>query len=88
MSRKALAESWVVSGRKLAELPANIAVLDLGVVVHQMQTDVFAWSTIQFVCERKAVQLVNESKQASITARSKAADASGAGSDEAPPPLS
>ena len=83
MSRKAFAESWVTSGRKLSEIPSNVAVIDLGVLVHQMQTDVFAWSTIQFVCERKAVQLVNESKQASVAARSAAPE-----DDAAPPPLS
>jgi hypothetical protein len=87
MSRKAFAESWVTSGRKLSEIPSNVAVIDLGVLVHQMQQDVFAWSTIQFVCERKAVQLVNESKQASVAARSAGASAASSQDDAAPPPL-
>jgi len=76
LSRKALAEAWVTSGRKLADIPANLAVMDLGVVVHQMQQpDTFAWSTVQFVAERRAVQLVQEAGAAAATARS------------APPPL-
>ena len=70
LSRKALAEAWVVSGRKLTELPQNLTVLDLGVVVHQMmQPGIFDWKTVHFVSERKAVQLVQESHASANGAR-------------------
>lgn len=62
LSRKALAEAWVTSGRKIKDMPENLNVMDLGVLVCQMQTDAFAWSTIHFVCERKSLALVKESK--------------------------
>lgn len=74
LSQKALAESWLVSGRKLSDLGTNVAVCDLGVVVHQMQTGEFDGSKVQFVCERKAIALVEESKQVSA-AKSAAAPA-------------
>ena len=63
LSRKALAEAWVTSGRKLSEMPENIAVMDLGVLVAQMQTDAFNWPTVHVVCERRSVSLVRESKE-------------------------
>ena len=65
LSQKALAEGWLVTGRKLSDLePDKVAVCDLGVVVHQMQTGAFDGSKVQFIAERKAIALVNECKQA------------------------
>lgn len=66
LSQKALAESWLMSGRKLSDLGSNVAVCDLGVVVHQMQTGDFDGSKVEFLCERKAIALVEESKQISM----------------------
>ena len=68
LSRKALAEAWVVSGRKIGDIPANLTVMDLGVLVCQMQTDVYAWSTLQFICERKSLQLVKEAREKRVEA--------------------
>jgi len=68
LSRKALAEAWVTSGRKIAALPQNLTVMDLGVLVCQMQTDATDWTTLHFVHERKAVNLVHESKAAAAAA--------------------
>ena len=68
LSRKALAEAWVTSGRKIKEMPENLNVMDLGVLVCQMQTDAFAWATLHFVCERKSIALVKESKQGAMEA--------------------
>jgi len=103
LSRKALAETWVVSGRKLAELPQQQAVMDLRVLVAQMQTDAFAWETLHFITERKSVGLVKEAKEAKEAAaaarsgrpgpaaqptQAAAAASAGAGdADDEPPPL-
>ena len=99
LSRKALAEAWVTSGRKLADLPQNLAVMDLGVVVHQMQQPGgLDWETVVFVCERKAVQLVQEAKKTAYAARNVLAastsaapplqtDAPPLADEDAPPPL-
>ena len=79
LSRKALAETWVTSGRKLADIPKNMAVLDLGVLLTQMQADgVFDWSTVQFLCERKSVQLVQEARAAAAKLPAAVAAASAA----------
>lgn len=98
LSRKALAEAWVTSGRKLADIPSELAVMDLGLVVHQMMhSETFAWSTVHFVTERKAVQLVTEARASAGAARTAAPNPSngsaGGGStaegssSEPPPPL-
>lgn len=64
LSQKALAESWLVSGRKLSDLDAvKVPVLDLGVIVHQMQTGQLDGRTVHFLPERRAVALVNETNQ-------------------------
>jgi len=69
-SQKALAESWLVSGRKLSDLDrAKLAVLDLGVLVHQMQTGQLNGRSVQFVPERRAVALVNETNQPGTVSR-------------------
>ena len=99
LSRKALQESWVVSGRKLADLPQT-AVMDLRVLVAQMQTDAFSWRKLEFVTARRCIQLVKEAKAAAPQARGQvgpeaaaaaAAATAGAGdggnSGDTPPPL-
>ena len=60
--------AWVVSGRKIGDIPANLTVMDRGVLVCQMQTDVYAWSTLQFICERKSLQLVKEAREKRVEA--------------------
>lgn len=70
LSQKALAEAWLVTGRKLADLNgAHVAALDLGVVVHQMQTGAFDGAKVQFVSERRAIALVHETRQADTVSR-------------------
>ena len=63
MSHEDLAHAWVLSGRKREDLPEQITVMDLRLLAHQMQTsDTFAWSTVQFLCSKTAVELVAEAK--------------------------
>jgi len=76
LSRKALVEAWVTSGRKIGDLPANLTMMDVRLLVHQMQTDgVFAWSTVHFLTSRACVNLVQESRAAAIEARKRWASA-------------
>lgn len=56
LSRADLVETWVASGRKREDLPENLTVMDLRILVKQMQTDSFAWSTVQFVGSSLAVE--------------------------------
>jgi len=91
LSRKALQEAWVVSGRKLCDLPQQ-AVMDLRVLVAQMQTDAFAWGTLDFKAARRSVRLVAEAKAAAPQARGLAAGpaatpAASGNADDEPPPL-
>jgi len=68
LSKKALAEAWLVSGRKFAELDsAHVEAVDLGVVVRQMRTGAFDGTKVQFVSERRAIALVHESRRAETT---------------------
>ena len=63
MSHEDLAHAWVLSGRKREELPEQITVMDLRLLAHQMQTtDNFAWSTVQILCSKTAIELVEEAK--------------------------
>lgn len=61
-----LTEAWVASGRSRESVPQNLAVIELRVLVAQMQTDSFAWSTVEFVGSPKAAALVREAKTAAI----------------------
>ena len=72
LSRADLVKAWVVSGRRREDVPDNLTVMDLRVLVRQMQTDQFAWSTVQFVGSEAAVELVKEAKEVA---------------DDEPPPL-
>lgn len=65
LSRADLVETWVASGRKREDLPENLTVMDLRILVKQMQTDSFAWSTVQFVGSSLAVEMVKEAKEVS-----------------------
>jgi hypothetical protein len=37
--------------------------MDLHLLVHQMQTDKFAWNTVDLLCSRRAVELVGEARE-------------------------
>ena len=50
------------SGRSKESVPANLTVMDLRVLVHQMQTPVFAWRALTFVGSADSVALVHEAK--------------------------
>ena len=63
LNRADLVRAWEASGRKREDVPEALSVIDLKVLVHQMQTDTFAWSTLEFVGSVEAVQLVQEAKQ-------------------------
>jgi hypothetical protein len=69
MSRSDLVAAWVASGRTKESVPEHLTVLDLRVLVHQMQTDTFAWSTLEFVGSPRSVQLVREAKLSSARLR-------------------
>lgn len=90
LSRKALQETWVVSGRKLSELPAQQAVMDLRVLVEQMQTDKFAWNTLHFLTARNSVKLVKEAREQAGLSRGvwsgKASTGAAKAAPEADPP--
>ena len=62
LSHHTARQAWVKSGRTKESVPANLAVMDLRVLVAQMQTDVFAWRTLTFVASADAVALVHEAK--------------------------
>ena len=92
LSRKALAETWLMSGRKLSDMPEQQAVMDLRVLVAQMQTDAFAWESLHFITSRKAISQVKDAKRAAVRARAPGAAlpgvAEGGGAEEdGPPPL-
>jgi hypothetical protein len=72
LSQKALAESWLVTGRKLGELDSvKIAMLDLGVIVHQMRTGELDGTNFHFMAERRAVSLVKALTQPETESRAK-----------------
>jgi hypothetical protein len=53
--------------------------MDLHLLVHQMQTDKFAWNTVDLLCSRRAVDLVGEAKE---QAKAVAAKHAGKGQDD------
>lgn len=65
LSRADLVAAWITSGRSRESVPPNLAVIDLRVLVSQMQTDAFAWSTVAFVGSPRSVELVREAKTSS-----------------------
>ena len=52
-----LVEFWVAAGGKREEVPQQVALMDLRVLVAQMQTDAFPWSTAKLICSRQAAEL-------------------------------
>ena len=52
-----LVEFWVVAGGQREEVPQQVALMDLRVLVAQMQTDAFPWSTAKLICSRQAAEL-------------------------------
>ena len=87
-SRTTLVEAWVASGRTRETVP-DCSVLDLRLLVQQMQTDIFAWHTVQFVAASAAVEAVREAKaKAKVATKDEPPPLEGA-SDPAdePPPL-
>ena len=52
-----LVEFWVAAGGKREEVPQQVALMDLRVLVAQMQTDAFPWSTAKLLCSRQAAEL-------------------------------
>lgn len=90
LNRHDLVQAWVVSGRPRETVPEHLSIMDLRVLVHQMQTDAFAWSTIHFVGSPKSVALVQKAKaEAALVKRILAGEVSLAGllDADAPPPL-
>ena len=72
LSRADLVAAWVASGRSRESVPENLAVIELHVLVAQMQTDAFAWSTVHFVGSARAAAFVRECKvAAAVLARRK-----------------
>ena len=69
--------------------------MDLRVLVNQMQTDAFAWHTLDFKTSRRSIQLVKEAKEAAAQARrpegapsaAAAAAAVAPAAEDEPPPL-
>ena len=59
--------------------------MDLRVLVNQMQTDAFAWHTLDFKTSRRSIQLVKEAKEAAAQARRPEGVPSAA--EDEPPPL-
>ena len=52
-----LVEFWVAAGGQREEVPQQVALMDLRVLVAQMQTDAFPWSTAKLICSRQAAEL-------------------------------
>jgi len=52
-----LVEFWVAAGGVREEVPQQVALMDLRVLVAQMQTGAFAWSTAKLLCSRQAAEL-------------------------------
>ena len=65
LSRVDLASAWLRSGRareafKEAE---DLTTMDLRMLVHQMQTDVFRWELLQFVPPSRAVAFLKKHEE-------------------------
>ena len=57
------------------EAPRQAAVLDLRALVAQMlNTEAFAWSTVQLLCGRQAAELVGALEEARALRQAKAVD--------------
>jgi len=55
-----LVAAWEKSGRKKEEMPDEIAMMDLRILVAQMETDTNPWRIVQFVSSPQAYELVRE----------------------------
>jgi hypothetical protein len=93
-----LVAAWVASGRRREDVPTNLAVMELRVLVAQMQTDAFAWSTVQVVGSPRAAALTRKAKVAaavvasqqlpgSTSAAASTAAVAGDADGDDPPPL-
>ena len=60
LNRTDLAHFWQKGGRPKETVPEQLAVVELRVLVAQMQTDAFAWSTLEFVVSQRAIALAKE----------------------------
>ena len=47
----------ILKARRILNARDGQAVMDLRLLVAQMQTDAFAWSTVKVLCSREAVEL-------------------------------
>lgn len=63
LSRHDLVRAWIAAGHSREDVPENLTVMDLRVLVAQMQTDAFAWEIVEFVGSEDAAALVQEAKQ-------------------------
>ena len=50
-------QAWTKSCRTKESAPVNLAVMDLRLLVHQMQTDAFAWRILKFISSADSVDL-------------------------------
>ena len=55
-----LAKTWATAGRKAEELPENLTVMDVRMLVQNMLTDSSPWELIQFVGSQEAVKLAQD----------------------------
>lgn len=60
LSPRDLATVWEKSGRDKEDLPKDITVLELRLLVQQMQTDANPWSIFHFIASPSAIQLAAE----------------------------
>jgi len=64
----ALKETWIAAGRKEEDLPSDVMVVDLRLLVAQMlQTDANDWTRLHIVPDNEAVQLALELQEAKPT---------------------
>ena len=63
LNRVDLAVTWEAAGKPKESIPSQITVMDLRVLVHQMQTDVFDWSIVHFIASQSSVDLVQQAKE-------------------------
>ena len=73
LSPRDLARVWEKAGREAEELPKEVTVLDLRMLVSQMQTDVNPWSIFHIIASLEAMALAAE-----LTGGAKPAEAAAA----------
>ena len=62
--------AWELSGRLREDVPEQLTVMDLRLLVHQMETsDAFPWAVVQFLCSPAAAELAHKARAHALASR-------------------